>query len=280
MLQLETALRRALEREEFLVRYQPIFSLDSGGIETCEALVRWNHPDRGIVPPNEFMSLAEETGLIVPISEWVLRKACEQAKTWQQTGLERVSVAVNVSPRQLTEEEFYENVCGVLNDTGLDPRRLQLELTESALMEVADETVRPLCKLHTKGIQISLDDFGTGYSSLTYLRRFPISTLKINKITADPDDAAIASGLISLAHSLRLKVIVEQVETAEQLELLRNRGCDQVQGYFLSRPLDAQSCTRLLRKGIDARIADRLKAAPHLVALPNPRPKPAVLAST
>ena len=147
-------------------------------------------------------------------------------------------------------------------------------------MEVADETVRPLFQLHTKGIQISLDDFGTGYSSLTYLRRFPISTLKINKITADPDDAAIASGLISLAHSLRLKVVFEQVETAEQLELLRNKGCDQVQGYFLSRPLDARSCARLLRKGIDARIDGRLEAKQHLAALPNPRPKPAVLAST
>lgn len=279
MLQLETALRRALEREEFLVHYQPIVSLDSGRIEICEALVRWNRPGRGIVLPNEFMSLAEETGLIVPISEWVLRKACEQAKTWQQTGLDSVSVAVNVSPRQLMEGDFYEKVCGVLSDTGLDPRRLQLELTESALMEVADETVRPLFKLHAKGIQISLDDFGTGYSSLTYLRRFPISTLKIDKITADPDDAAIASGLISLAHSLRLKVVAEQVETAEQLELLRDRGCDQVQGYFLSRPLDAPSCTRLLRKGIDARIGARLQATPHLVALSNPRPKPAVLAS-
>ena len=281
MLQLETALRRALEREEFLVHYQPIVSLDSGRIETCEALVRWNHPERGIVLPNEFISIAEETGLIVPISEWVLRKACEQANTWQHGGLEAVSVAVNVSPRQLIEEGFYEKVCRVLDETGLDPTRLQLELTESALMEVADETVRPLFKLFAKGIQISLDDFGTGYSSLTYLRRFPISTLKINKITADPDDAAIASGLISLAHSLRLRVVSEQVETAEQLELLRDRGCDLVQGYFLSRPLDADSCTMLLRKGIDnVYLNPRSKARPHLVALSNPRPQPRAVAGS
>jgi len=281
ILQLETSLRRALERQEFLVHYQPIVSLESGRIDTCEALVRWNHPDRGIVLPSEFMSVAEDTGLIVPISEWVLRKACEQAKKWQESGLDPVSVAVNVSPRQLTEEDFYEKVCRVLADSGLAPDLLHLELTESALMDVADETVRPLFKLHAKGIRISLDDFGTGYSSLTYLRRFPISTLKINKITAEPDDAAIASGLISLAHSLRLKVVCEQVETASQLELLRNRGCDQVQGYFLARPLNARSCTKLLREGIDnACLNAKPKAVRHLVAVPNPRPKPAAVASS
>ena len=281
ILQLETSLCRALERQEFVVHYQPIVSLGSGRIETCEALVRWNHPDRGIVLPSEFMSVAEDTGLIVPISEWVLRKACEQARKWQQSGMDPVSVAVNVSPRQLTEDDFYEKVCRVLADTGLPAKLLHLELTESALMDVAVETVRPLFKLHAKGGQISLDDFGTGYSSLTYLRRFPISTLKINRIGADPDDAAIASGLISLAHSLRLKVVCEQVETASQLELLRDRSCDQVQGYFLARPQDARSCTALLRKGIDnACLEARPKSVRHLVAMPSPRPKPAALAGS
>ncbi len=256
-LRMESALRRALERDEFLVHYQPIVSLESGAISRVEALIRWQHPERGLVAPGEFVPLAEETGLIISITAWLLRKTCAQVKVWQEAGLPNIRLAVNISPRQLKQEDLFETVSQALFEANLSPEYLDLELTESALMESTEDTIRPLVELHAKGVQVSLDDFGTGYSSLMYLRRFPISNLKIDAsfvhgITTDPGDAAIASGLIALAHSLDLRVTAEGVETPEQLEYLRHRHCDEVQGHFISPPLDAAACTELLRRGVDS----------------------------
>ncbi len=258
-LRMETALRRALERDELRVHYQPIVSLETGEITSCEALIRWQHPERGLILPGEFVSLAEETGLIVPMSAWLMRTACTQVKAWQAAGLPSIRLAVNISPRQLTQENLFQTVSHVLFATGLGPDSLELELTESALMESTEQTIKPLVELSARGVQISLDDFGTGYSSLVYLRRFPISKLKIDSsfvrdIITDVGDAAIASGLIALAHSLDLRVTAEGVETMEQLEFLRRRKCDDVQGHVISPPLDAVRFTEMLRNGIDSKL--------------------------
>jgi diguanylate cyclase (GGDEF)-like protein/PAS domain S-box-containing protein len=256
-LRLETALRRALERDEFLVHYQPIVSLKTGEIYRAEALIRWQHPERGLVLPGEFIPLAEETGLILAMSAWLLRTTCTQLKAWQDAGLPRIRLAVNISPRQLKQENLYTTVSQALFEANLTPDCLDLELTETALMESNEDTIRPLVELYAKGVQVSLDDFGTGYSSLMYLRRFPISNLKIDAsfvrgITSDPGDAAIASGLIALAHSLDMTVTAEGVETLDQLEFLRQRHCDEVQGHVISPPVDAAAFTELLRRGVDS----------------------------
>ena len=249
---METDLRRALDREEFLLYYQPIVSLDSLQVTGCEALIRWRHPERGMVLPGEFIPLAEDTGLISPMSDWVLRTACEQAKVWEKAGV-GIPISVNISPRYIKDEDLHEAIAAVLLDTGLDPRLLRIELTESTLMENADSTVKPLYRLYSEGVEIWLDDFGTGYSSLTYLQRFPISTLKIDEsftreIATDPSDAAICSGVIALAHSLGLKVVFEGVETSEQLEFLRQKDCDEVQGWAICAPLPAEGCGQFLRE--------------------------------
>ena len=252
LLQLETDLRRALDREEFLLYYQPIVSIESFQVTGCEALIRWRHPERGMVLPGEFISVAEDTGLINPISDWVLRTACRQAKAWEQAGLP-IPISVNISPRHIKHEDLHEAIMVILEETALDPRLLRIELTESALMENADSTIKPLYRLYSKGVEISLDDFGTGYSSLTYLRRFPISTLKIDEsftreIATNPSDAAICSGVIALAHSLGLKVVFEGVETSEQLEFLKQKHCDEVQGWAICAPLPADQCLPFLRE--------------------------------
>jgi diguanylate cyclase (GGDEF)-like protein/PAS domain S-box-containing protein len=263
-LRTETDLRRALERNELLVHYQPIVSLDSGEIIACEALIRWQHPERGLVLPGEFVPVAEETGLILSISAWLLRTACAQVRSWQEAGLPRIRLAVNISPRQLKQENLFNTVSLALFEAGLGPESIELELTETALMESTEETIKPLVELSSKGVQIALDDFGTGYSSLMYLRRFPISNLKIDAsfvrdILTDPGDAAIASGLIALAHSLDLRVTAEGVETMDQLEFLRRRKCDHVQGHVISPPLDAGECTVLLRRGVDASLFSKAR---------------------
>jgi diguanylate cyclase (GGDEF)-like protein/PAS domain S-box-containing protein len=255
-LHVETALRRALENRELLIHYQPIVSLASGKITSCEALIRWQHPERGMILPAGFIAEAEESGLISPISEWLLQEACGQAQAWREAGLPPIRVSINISPKFLKEPQFLGAVTAALAASGLEPSLLQLELTESALMENSDATVRPLIELYTKGVHVALDDFGTGYSSLIYLRRYPINSLKIDEslvrnIAADPGDAAIASGLIALAHSLDMRVIVEGVETAEQLAFLRAKHCDEVQGYFLSPPLDTADFFQLLKNGND-----------------------------
>ena len=256
LLQLETSLRRALEREEFELYYQPIFSLSSGRIMSCEALLRWQHPERGIMLPGTFIPIAEDTGLIIPMGEWVLREACRQVRDWERQGLGRVPVSVNVSPHQIKSIDLFESVTAALRETGVEARLLRVELTESGLMGNTEVTAEILRRLSSFGVEILLDDFGTGYSSLTYLRRFPISCLKIDKsfvseMASDPEDRAIAGGVIALAHNLGIKVIFEGVERQEQLEFLRTQNCDQVQGHVLYPPLDRRAVAEVLREHFD-----------------------------
>ena len=253
-LALENSLRRALEREEFLLYYQPQVEMKSGRIIAMEALLRWKHPDRGLIQPDDFIPLAEENGMIVPIGEWVLRTACQQNKKWQKAGLPLTTVGVNLSARQFRQKFFVEIVDRILKETGLDSQFLELELTESLFFESNGASTSRLKELKNLGIRISIDDFGTGYSSLSYLKCFPIDTLKIDRsfigdIPASQADSAIASGMIALAHGLRIKVTAEGVETRAQLEFLRERGCDAIQGYFLSPPLSPAEITPKLKKG-------------------------------
>jgi PAS domain S-box-containing protein/diguanylate cyclase (GGDEF)-like protein len=248
----ESALRRALERDEFLLHYQPQVSLSSGAIIGIEALVRWQHPELGLIAPGRFIGLAEETGLILPIGEWVLRRACEQSCAWQREGLAAVPVSVNLSARQFSEN-IAATVQRILAETGLEPRLLELELTESASMEDPKKTFEILRQLKDMGVQLAIDDFGTGYSNLNYLKRFPVDKLKLDQsfvkdIISDPDDLSIARAVIAMAHGLRLTVIAEGVETAGQLALLAENGCDEIQGYFFSRPVDAAACGRMLQE--------------------------------
>jgi diguanylate cyclase (GGDEF)-like protein len=253
-LELETSLRHALERHELVVHYQPQVDLHSGRIIGMEALVRWQHPRRGLVGPGEFIPLAEETGLIVPLGEWVLRAACARLKAWLDAGLPKLRVAVNLSSRQFNQKNLYETVAAVLRDTGLPPECLELELTESLVMQDPDGAIAVLTRLKALGVQFSIDDFGTGYSCLSYLKRFPIDRIKIDQsfvrnITTDPEDAAVSQAIISMSHSLHLKTVAEGVETPEQREFLRARQCDEVQGYHFSRPVPEAEMERLLREG-------------------------------
>jgi diguanylate cyclase (GGDEF)-like protein/PAS domain S-box-containing protein len=250
---IEGALRNALERDEFVLHYQPQVDLGSGRIVGMEALIRWQHPELGMVPPNRFVSVAEETGLIVPIGAWVMRTACAQNKAWQDAGLGRLRVAVNLSARQFGAPGLLDSLEQVLADTGLDPACLEIELTESLFMSDVTPAVELLHRMKSLGVNLSIDDFGTGYSSLSYLSRFPIDVLKIDRsfvadITHDANDAAIVTSIIALAHNLKLAVIAEGVETAEQLDYLRRHGCDEMQGYYFSRPLAADEFEQLLRQ--------------------------------
>jgi diguanylate cyclase (GGDEF)-like protein/PAS domain S-box-containing protein len=250
---IESALRNALERNEFVLHYQPQVDLKTGQIVGMEALIRWKHPELGMVPPNRFIGVAEDTGLIVPIGAWVMRTACAQNKAWQDAGLGHLRVAVNLSARQFSATELLPGIEQVLLDTGLEPSCLELELTESLFMSDVTPAVDLLHRMKALGVKLSIDDFGTGYSSFSYLSRFPIDVLKIdrsfvNDITIDANDAAIVASIIALAHNLRLSVIAEGVETAEQLDYLRHQGCDEMQGYYFSRPLPAQEFEQLLRQ--------------------------------
>ncbi len=241
---LESDLRRALENEELEVFYQPQARFDTGDLIGMEALVRWSHPTRGFVSPVEFIPLAEEIGLINRLGEWVLRTACAQLQTWISSGLPEMRVAVNLSVRQLLQKDFTKTVQQALHDTGLPAHLLELEITESTLMENAQDTLQALHELRTIGLRLSIDDFGTGYSSLSYLKRFPVDIIKIDRSFVqdtpdDADDAAIVTGIIALAHSLRLEVVAEGVETEAQLRFLREQNCDILQGYYLSKPIPA-----------------------------------------
>jgi EAL domain-containing protein (putative c-di-GMP-specific phosphodiesterase class I) len=251
---IEVGLSLALERQEFMLHYQPKINLQSGTISGVEALVRWQHPQRGQILPEKFVWIAEDCGLIVPIGAWVLREACRQAQSWQDEGLPPVPVAVNISAVQFRHKDFLQSLARILSDTGLAPRYLELELTESVLMHDAASTVRVLNALKAMGVRLAIDDFGTGYSSLSYLKRFPIDTLKIDQsflrdithATADSDDGAIVAAVVSMGRSLNQRVIAEGVETREQLAFLQAQGCGEGQGFYFSRPVTADALGKLL----------------------------------
>lgn len=252
-LKLENSLRGALERQEFVLHYQPQIDIASGKLIGMEALIRWQAPGQDMISPAEFIPLAEKTGLILPIGEWVLRTACLQNKAWQDAGLPAIPIAVNLSPRQFKQQDIVRMVSQLAQEDHCDLSTLELEITESIAMAQPEVAIETMKKLRSMGIHLSIDDFGTGYSSLNYLKRFPINTLKIDQsfvrdITTDGDDAAIVTAIIALAHSLKLKVIAEGVETAEQLAYLREQQCDQIQGYYFSRPLPANRMEQLLKE--------------------------------
>jgi diguanylate cyclase (GGDEF)-like protein len=266
-LELESGLRRALVQGEFELHYQPKVDIGTGRIDSAEALIRWRHPKRGLTAPSGFIPIAEETGLIVPIGEWVLREACRQAHAWHTRGLRPLRIAVNLSAQQFKQKSLITTVRNALTAAGLEPGYLELELTESAVMHDAESSIQVLRQLSTLGVRISVDDFGTGYSSLSYLRRLPLDKLKIDRsfireVAASRDDAEIVRAIISLAHSLHLKVIAEGVETAEQLSFLRGLGCDQYQGFHCSPPVPVDEFERLLSNTSPALVHDDAHQVP------------------
>ena len=254
---LENALRHALERGEFMLHYQPKLNLETGAIVGVEALIRWLHPERGPVPPTDFIPIAEESGLIVPIGRWVLAEACHQAQAWQDIGLAPIRIGINISAVELRASDFVESIGLILAASGLESRFLELELTETSLMQDSTSTSAVLQALKATGLHLALDDFGTGYSSLNHLRRFPIDTLKIDRsfvqgIPTNSDDASIVGAVISMGSHLHMRVVAEGVETREQLVFLQHHGCPFGQGYYFSQPVTARECTQLLRRGITA----------------------------
>ena len=266
---IESALRNAVERGEFVLYYQPQLDLKTGKVCGMEALIRWQHPELGMVPPSRFISIAEETGMIVAIGAWVLRTACAQNKAWQDAGFDKLRVAVNLSARQFGAPDLIDNLASVLSETGLEPKYLEIELTESLFMSDITPAVDLLHRMKALGVNLSIDDFGTGYSSLSYLSRFPIDVLKIDRsfvadITRDANDEAIVTSIIALAHNLKLAVIAEGVETQEQLDYLRRHGCDEMQGYYFSKPLAADEFEQLLIEGRGLR--------PEEIIAPEPAP--------
>ena len=249
---LEKHLRQALDNQEFVLHFQPKVDVRSNRIIGMEALVRWNHPESGVVSPGEFIPVAEESGLIIPIGEWILAAACRQNKAWLDAGLGPLKVAVNISPRQFRQPGLYEMVTRTLRETDLPPGSLELEVTESMMVDNVEDATLVLNQLRSIGLSIAMDDFGTGYSSLHYLKRFPIQTLKIDRsfvsdLPDDADDAAIIGAIIALGKNLRLRVVAEGVETQEQLDFLREKGCDEIQGFFYSRPLPADAFVHFLQ---------------------------------
>ncbi|MCA9296622.1 MAG: EAL domain-containing protein, partial [Phycisphaerales bacterium] len=252
-LQLENDLRKAVEAHQFEVLYQPIVELETGSVIAFESLIRWNHPERGVIPPTEFIPIAEETGLIAPIGRWVLQEACRQLAAWRrELGDDRdLSISVNVSPRQVGEANLVHEVRRVLSVTGLDARWLRLEITETMIMENAASIHEVLHDLKSLGVELHMDDFGTGYSSLSYLHRFPLDVLKIDRefvtnISDDPEYASVVRAIMTLAHSLRMRVTAEGIETPEQLALVRSLGCNYGQGYLFARPLSPANAWKLL----------------------------------
>jgi diguanylate cyclase (GGDEF)-like protein/PAS domain S-box-containing protein len=263
---IEENLRRALDRQEFVLHYQPKISLRTGAITGVEALLRWSHSLRGLVQPAQFIPIAEECGLILPIGAWVLREACMQAKTWLAAGLPPATMAINVSAMEFQHPKFTESMFRIVHETGFDPAWLELELTESVLMKRAEASVAILKTLRNRGVKLAVDDFGTGYSSLSYLRQFPIDALKIDRsfvrqIGRDGNDTAIVTAVIGMARSLKLRVVAEGVETLEELSVLRAQQCDEVQGYYFSRPVPSQDLEGLLRNGMPATPAAVLSPA-------------------
>jgi diguanylate cyclase (GGDEF)-like protein/PAS domain S-box-containing protein len=252
---IEESLRRALERQEFALHYQPKINLKTGAITGAEALIRWTHPTQGSIPPGKFIPVAEDCGLILRIGNWALHEACKQARIWENAGLPAATIAVNISAMEFRDEHFLEGVFAILRETGLDPRSLELELTEGVLMKRAESTETILESLRASGVRLAIDDFGTGYSSLSYLRKFPIDALKIDQsfvrqITTAPDDTTIVTAMISMGRSLKLRVVAEGVETQEELAFLQAHECDEAQGYYFSRPVPPDQFASLLKAGI------------------------------
>ena len=244
-LSLRNGLRRALANAEFVLHYQPQINLASNTVIGVEALIRWNHPELGMVPPGRFIPVAEDSGLIVPISDWVLREACRQAAFWAKSGGPRMTVAVNLSAVQFKRGDVEQSVIAALEESGIDPSLLELELTESILITDTENVLDTVKRIKQLGVKLSIDDFGTGYSSLSYLKRFQVNTLKIDQsfirdLATDPEDAAIVSAIIQMAHNLGLTAIAEGVETQQILDQLQAFGCDEAQGYFYARPMPAE----------------------------------------
>jgi EAL domain-containing protein (putative c-di-GMP-specific phosphodiesterase class I) len=284
-LTLENGLRSALERKELFLMYQPQMDIVTGKITGLEALLRWQHPELGLVPPDQFIGIAENTGMILPIGEWVLRTACSQARKWQDEGLGPVQVAVNVSAVQFRQEGFCQLIRKVLHETGLAAHYLELELTESLLLANADVTFSVLQELKAMGLTLAIDDFGTGYSSFSYLRQFRVSKLKIDRsfirdVAVNPDDAAITTAIISMAKNLNLKVIAEGVENEAQLSFLRAHQCDEIQGYYFCKPLRLDEIGDKLRgDALTVIQMDSFFAAKHVPTTtgqghPKPLPQP------
>jgi EAL domain-containing protein (putative c-di-GMP-specific phosphodiesterase class I) len=251
-LEFDMLLRGALEREEFFMLYQPKVDLLDGQICGFEALLRWQHPEHGVISPTEFIPLLEETGMIVSVGEWVLNRVAEQIICWQVDGLRVPRVSINLSPRQFSAPGLDAQVKAMLDSTGIDPTLLEFEITESSLMRNPAMTASLLERFRSYGLSLSIDDFGTGYSSLSYLKRFPLDVLKIDStfirdLNTNSDDAAITWAIISLAHSLKLKVVAEGVETPEQLDMLRDQACDEIQGFYFSMPQSAFDCAVMMR---------------------------------
>jgi diguanylate cyclase (GGDEF)-like protein/PAS domain S-box-containing protein len=261
---IEESLRRALERQEFTLHYQPKINIKTGAITGAEALIRWTHPIRGSIPPAQFIPIAEDCGLILPIGRWVLRHAAEQAQAWVDAGLRPTTMAVNVSAIEFRDDHFLSGLFTILDESRLNPRALELELTESVLMKRVARTAFILQTLRKSGVQVAIDDFGTGYSSLSYLRRFPIDTLKIDQsfvgqIASGDDDAAIVTAVIAMAQSLKLRVVAEGVETFEELEFIHAHHCEEAQGYYFSRPVPAEQFAKLLDEGISSEARTALR---------------------
>jgi len=252
---IESSLRHALERREFVLHYQPKVNLETGAITGAEALIRWLHPDRGLVPPAQFVPIAEDSGLIVPIGQWILREACRQARAWMDAGLGAIPVAVNISTVEFRSKHFLEGIRAILLETGLEPPFLELEVTESVLMQHPESTASVLRALKAIGVRVAVDDFGTGYSSLSYLRRFPIDVLKLDRsflhdiACPQTKDAAIVNAVITMGKSLKHRVIAEGVETEEQLAFLRAHRCDEGQGFYFSPPVAPDQFAGFLGRG-------------------------------
>ncbi|TAK74780.1 MAG: GGDEF domain-containing protein, partial [Gammaproteobacteria bacterium] len=253
-IKLEAELRKAIQNKEFVLHYQPQLDLKTGTIGRVEALIRWEHPELGMISPAKFIPLAEETGLIMPIGEWALYEACRTSKKWQEEGYDPITVAVNISPKQFRHQDVAQIVQDVLKETGLNAKCLEIEITETAVMDDVQLAISRLNSISAMGVQISVDDFGTGYTSISYLKQFPVSVLKIDQhfikgIPNNQNDVAITSAVIALAHNLGLEVVAEGVETAEQMQYLADHKCDLIQGYFLSRPLPASKVILQFNKG-------------------------------
>jgi EAL domain-containing protein (putative c-di-GMP-specific phosphodiesterase class I) len=256
LLQMENDLRRAIDRREFELHYQPILNIGTGVIRGFEALLRWRHPESGLIAPADFIPIAEETGLIIPIGKWVLDEACRQTALWHAMFPDRLlDINVNLSAKQFSQDNLVEQITAALRETGLPPKHLILEITESVVMERPEQTIQMLKRLKALGIQINIDDFGTGYSSLAYLQRFPVDTMKIDRsfisrLDGSAEDAEIVSTIIALAHNLNMKVTAEGIETPAQLAQLANLKCENGQGFFLSKPMPSGAATAVLRHGL------------------------------